>query len=232
MEVHDDENDFVEVAGWSARAAGTDCKTGRAQQVGRGAPALEQVLNGRLKAQQPLSALELAGDIVGSCQGPGDLSTESEIHGRIWRVRQSVVLDTGPLISLIDQHDQQHAWVQSQFSNIEPPLLTCEPVLTEACFLARREFGSAQAVLSLVDRGVVRLAFSLAENWTEVRILLRRYTTVPMSLADACLVRMSELVGGRRGAHVGQRLSRLSPARPQEHSAADSGGVSCVAASF
>jgi uncharacterized protein len=109
-------------------------------------------------------------------------------------VRQSVVLDTGPLISLIDMRDQHHAWVRSQFSEIEPPLLTCEAVFTEACFLAGREFGSAEAVLKLIDRGVVRLAFSLAENWVEVRLLLSRYADVPISLADACLVRMSELM--------------------------------------
>jgi predicted nucleic acid-binding protein len=104
-----------------------------------------------------------------------------------------VILDTGPLISLIDEQDQHHSWVQSQFSNIEPPLLACEAVLTEACFLAGRAFGSAETVLRLIDRGVLLLAFSLAKNWTEVRTLLRRYADVPMSLADACLVRMSEL---------------------------------------
>jgi metal-responsive CopG/Arc/MetJ family transcriptional regulator len=37
--------------------------------------ALEQFLNGALPAQQRLSALELAGDLVGCMEGPGDLST-------------------------------------------------------------------------------------------------------------------------------------------------------------
>ena len=37
--------------------------------------ALEQFLNGRRTRKKSVSALELAGDLVGCCQGPGDLST-------------------------------------------------------------------------------------------------------------------------------------------------------------
>jgi hypothetical protein len=49
-----------------------------------------------------------------------------------------VIVDTGPLIALIDRHDRHHAWVESQFADIVPPLLTCEAVLTQACYLAPR----------------------------------------------------------------------------------------------
>ena len=106
------------------------------------------------------------------------------------------MLDTGPLLGLINACDEHHDWVRSQFAVIEPPLLTCEPVLTEACFLAERELGRSDSVLKLLDQGVVRLAFSLDANWMSVSELIRRYSSVPMSLADACLVRMSELVEG------------------------------------
>jgi predicted nucleic acid-binding protein len=105
------------------------------------------------------------------------------------------LLDTGPLLALIDERDQHHAWVRSQFVEIEPPLLTCEAVLTESCFLAQRNLGRIDAVWGLLERGVVRLAFSLEEHWSHVSVLMRHYANVPMSLADACLVRMSELVG-------------------------------------
>ena len=107
---------------------------------------------------------------------------------------RSVILDTGPLIALIDHRDHRHPWIQSQFANIQPPLLTCEPVLTEACYLARRLHGGTQATFELFERGVVRLAFDLAENFWQVSSLMERYGNVPMSLADGCLVRMSELV--------------------------------------
>lgn len=108
-------------------------------------------------------------------------------------MRRSVLLDTGPLLALIDERDQHHAWVRSEFAEIEPPLLACEAVLTESCFLAQRQLGRIDAVWGLLERGVVRLAFSLAVNWSHVSVLMRHYANVPMSLTDACLVRMSEL---------------------------------------
>jgi predicted nucleic acid-binding protein len=105
------------------------------------------------------------------------------------------ILDTGPMIALIDRRDQHHAWVQAQFADVVPPLLTCEAALTEACFLARRTHGGVDRVLGLVERGVVELGLNLKEHFSEVAALMRRYANVPMSLADGCLVRMSELVG-------------------------------------
>lgn len=106
----------------------------------------------------------------------------------------NVLVDTGPLIALIDRRDQHHAWVTAQFDQILPPLLTCEAVLTEACYLAPRAGRPAEEPLLLLERGVVRLAFDLRDNFGHVSSLMRRYANVPMALADACLVRMSELV--------------------------------------
>ena len=105
-----------------------------------------------------------------------------------------VLLDAGPLAALVNPRDQWHAWARLQFGEIVPPLLTCESVLSEACFLARRVSGGADAVLAFVERGVIALDFSLPEQFLEVAALMRRCAGVPMSLADGCLVRMSELV--------------------------------------
>lgn len=85
---------------------------------------------------------------------------------------RSVILDTGPLIALIDPRDHSHPWIRSQFADIQAPLLTCEPVLTEACYLARRIHGGTQAILELFERGVIRLTFDLAGNFPEVSSLM------------------------------------------------------------
>lgn len=106
---------------------------------------------------------------------------------------EKVLLDAGPLAALVNPRDQWHEWARSQLAEIAPPLLTCESVLSEACFLARRAPGGADVLLGLVERGVIRLDFSLKEQYREVTALMRQYANVPMSLADACLVRMSEL---------------------------------------
>jgi len=56
--------------------------------------------------------------------------------------------------------------------------------------------GGPSAILELIRRGAVATAFSLAEESAAVVRLVKRYRDVPISLADACLVRMSELYTG------------------------------------
>lgn len=109
--------------------------------------------------------------------------------------RGAVLVDTGPLVALLVKNEAHHAWAKARFAELRPPLLTCEAVLAETLFLVTGIHGGAQAVFRLLERGVVQPAFSLAEQWQPVERLMTRYAGVPMSLADACLVRMSELHG-------------------------------------
>jgi predicted nucleic acid-binding protein len=76
---------------------------------------------------------------------------------------------------------------------LRPPLLTCEPVLTEAAFLLKREGRDTDALFALLERGVIRIALAVEEEQADLRALMRRYRNRPMSLADACLVRLSEI---------------------------------------
>ncbi|MFN8636507.1 MAG: PIN domain-containing protein [Chloroflexota bacterium] len=108
---------------------------------------------------------------------------------------QLAIVDAGPLVAFIDRRDAHHTWARARFGELGAPLLVCEPVLVEALFLLRR-FPSAQdALLAQVQAGRLRIAFSLADEVEAVRQLLAKYADVPMSLADACLVRMAELHG-------------------------------------
>ena len=103
-------------------------------------------------------------------------------------------MDTGPLVAFLNRRDRRHAWARSQLAEIQPPLLTCEAVLSEACFLVRNLEGGAVAVMNLVSSGAVTVPFQLDGEIGSVAKLLRKYSDVPMSLADACLVRMAEQV--------------------------------------
>jgi len=107
-------------------------------------------------------------------------------------VRRKVLLDTGPLVAFLDGRDRYNEWAMAQWASVVPPFLTCEPVLSEACFLVRHLHNGPRQVLELVERGVVSVPFRLADEASSVARLLVRYTSVPISLADACLVRMSE----------------------------------------
>lgn len=108
-------------------------------------------------------------------------------------MKQRVIVDTGPLVAFINRREQLHKWVIAELATINQPLLTCEAVITEACFLLRNVYGGEEALISLLETGKIQLPFHLDEETAAVRELLVRYRSVPISLADACLVRMAEL---------------------------------------
>jgi uncharacterized protein len=103
------------------------------------------------------------------------------------------LLDTGPLVSFLGQGLRHHMWAVEQWKRLRPPLLTCEPVLTEAAFLLKRESRDADPIFALLEREVIRIGLSVQEEQADLRALMRRYRNRPMSLADACLVRLSEI---------------------------------------
>lgn len=107
---------------------------------------------------------------------------------------RNVVVDAGPIVALLIADDARHAWTRAEWSVIRPPLLTCEPALGEAAFVLLRLGRDPAVVPRLVERGVLRVAFSVQEQAASVAALMERYSQVPMSLADACLVRMAELL--------------------------------------
>jgi predicted nucleic acid-binding protein len=72
-------------------------------------------------------------------------------------------------------------------------MYTCEPVLAEACYLLGTLPGGSQSVLRMVETGAVRITLHVEDELMPIKTLMARYQNVPMSLADACLVRMSEL---------------------------------------
>jgi uncharacterized protein len=108
-------------------------------------------------------------------------------------VKRATLVDTGPLVAFLNRRDKYHAWAKERLQETEPPLLSCEAVLSEACFLLRGYERGPEAVIDLVERGLLAVALDVEREAAPLKLLLSRYAEVPMSLADACLVRMSEL---------------------------------------
>ena len=108
--------------------------------------------------------------------------------------RPTVVLDTGPLIALLDRDEAHHGWATAQFNTLKPPLLICDAVLSEASFLLHRAGLDSGLPIELVARGVLEVSSPVTsrDDAVSVRSLMRRYRNVPMSFADACLVRLVE----------------------------------------
>lgn len=106
-----------------------------------------------------------------------------------------IISDTGPLVAYLDRSDRDHAWAKEVFMGITRPLLTCEAVIAEALFLLRRGGIEPDGLLDLIVRGLVVPKFNLAGEIAAIQLLMKTYRNIPMSLADACLVRMSEIYG-------------------------------------
>jgi predicted nucleic acid-binding protein len=102
----------------------------------------------------------------------------------------SVLVDASFLIALLSASDTSHLWATGQSSRLPPPWNTCEAVLSEAFHLLGTR--GAAGLAALLRRGAVVCSFHLSENAEEVLRLMQKYADVPMSLADACLVRMTE----------------------------------------
>jgi predicted nucleic acid-binding protein len=94
---------------------------------------------------------------------------------------------------LFDRAERHHGWVAERIEELEAPLLTCEPVLAETMYLLARYPKAQDAILELVHNGALRIAFQIDEHIGALRTLLQKYADLPMSLADACLVRMAEI---------------------------------------
>lgn len=105
-----------------------------------------------------------------------------------------VVIDTGPVVAFLNKSDQYHDWAVTQFSQLQPPFLTCESVVSEVCFLLRYIENGQQNVLKLLERELIQTTFKLESEISIIMRLIKKYKNIPMSLADACLVRMSEQI--------------------------------------
>jgi predicted nucleic acid-binding protein len=101
----------------------------------------------------------------------------------------TIIVDTGPLVAVMNRRDKYHGWASEHFARLAPPLVTCEGVISEASFLLDHD----SAPVELIERGVVRIALQCQDEASRLRALMTRYASVPMAFADACLVRLSEL---------------------------------------
>ena len=104
-----------------------------------------------------------------------------------------VLLDSGPLVAYLASDEAHHAWATEQFRQHDGPIITCEAVISEAWFLLRRQPRHLSRLRAMLADGVFDLSFHLEDHAAVISRMMDRYHDVPMSLADACLVRLSEV---------------------------------------
>jgi uncharacterized protein len=103
---------------------------------------------------------------------------------------RNVLVDAGFLVALLSGRDTHHRWAVAQASEFPPPWSTCESVLSEAFHLLGER--GTPILAALLRRRALVISFALAENLEAVVKLVEKYSDIPMGLADACLVRMTE----------------------------------------
>ena len=113
------------------------------------------------------------------------------------------ICDTGPMVAYLNRNDPHHPWAVALMKQLAPPLLTCEPVVTEAAYFLREDDLDVGPLFDLLERNAIRLDFSLAAHWPRVRTLMSRYRQ--MDLADAAVVVMTELYARCRVVTVDRR---------------------------
>jgi uncharacterized protein len=104
-----------------------------------------------------------------------------------------VLLDTGPLVALLDRSDAAHAWTVEQLRRLRGTLWTCGAVMAEAMFVLRSQPVAIERLHEQVSKAAIRPVGEDASLWARGLLLMGRYASVPMSFADASLVALAEL---------------------------------------
>lgn len=104
---------------------------------------------------------------------------------------RAILLDTGVIVALLDRTERRHADCVEAIEEAAAPLVTCEAVIAESCYLLRRLAGAADAILENVRTGVFQIPLQLTQAAAPIQRLFRKYRDREMDLADACLVHLA-----------------------------------------
>ena len=102
-----------------------------------------------------------------------------------------VLLDTGVIVALLDRSEKHHHVCAATVEALAAPLVTCEAVIAESCYLLRRLPGAGEAVLANVAAGVFQIPFQLSRSAPQVHKIFRKYQDREIDLADACLIHLA-----------------------------------------
>jgi predicted nucleic acid-binding protein len=107
-------------------------------------------------------------------------------------VVERILIDTGPIVAILDRHDQHHAACMAEADRMPEVVYTCWPVVTEACYLLRHRPDLIDRLLEMVHGGFYQLLSNPAEEITQVGGILSKYRDQEIDLADACLTHLSD----------------------------------------
>lgn len=99
------------------------------------------------------------------------------------------LVDAGPIVGLLSETDQWHAWSDSVLTVLDTRLATTEIVFGEICHLLRKDRVGLFAAIEAIEDGRIVL-LSVWDRASQIRTLLEKYPN--MDAGDASLVVLSE----------------------------------------
>jgi len=106
-----------------------------------------------------------------------------------------VLLDTGVIVALLDRSESLHQACAGTVGELRAPLITCEAVIAESCYLLRNLSGAPEAVIENIAAGIFQIPFQLSRQSVSVKHVLRKYRDSNIDLADACLICLADEFG-------------------------------------
>lgn len=111
-----------------------------------------------------------------------------------------VIADTGYFAALANPKDHYHQRAIEASLSVNDDLITTWPVITETChYLNKKIHPLAQvSLLEKIDLGLIEVELIRKEQVKRLGVLMKKYSDLPMDLADASLVILAEKLGHGR----------------------------------
>lgn len=124
-----------------------------------------------------------------------------------------VIVDTGPLVALINQDDEHHtpclAWLEKALRE-RRKLVVPVPVVTEVCYLLKRSAGTEYEAKFLEELARMpsdfRLFYPGRKAFSRMGRLVRKYHDLPLGAVDAAVVAAAEHFGTTEIATIDGRM--------------------------
>ena len=109
-----------------------------------------------------------------------------------------ILVDSGPLVAIVDRDDQHHRACVAALKSIKEPMATLWPVLTEVMYFLRRHPHDQEQIWKMIAQGPIQVLSLSPSDLPGIRELMIKYSNRPMNLADAALIRVAEREGIRQ----------------------------------
>lgn len=112
-----------------------------------------------------------------------------------------IITDSGFWVALVNPDDHHHSLAVDALGNVNEPLITTYPVITEVChlLLKRRGVKTMLAFMASYQRDAFSVfQIDAAKDRQRIVALMQQYADLPMDFADASLVLLAEHLGHGR----------------------------------